>query len=217
MKKLGKIFLILNISFLNLAVFYLIFLVFSIGRKENKDLISPPVSSRFNLEDINLSCQEPCKDYIEEEIKQLLATTESKLTYQPTNTPEPTSTKTQKKASYFPIPGSGSTVSTDWTSVPGTDFYLSKTDFPNLVGVFLEVNMRLLNGNGEAYVRLFDKTHGIAVVGSELKTSNQSSTFVSGGPLQLWDGFNNYAIQIKSLTADTAIFESGRLKIITEE
>lgn len=118
--------------------------------------------------------------------------------------------------SYVPVPGSGETESTDWTDLVGTDFYLSKDDYPGLVSVYFEANMRLENGNGEAFVRLYDTTNSRGVDGSELSTQSQSSVFVSNGPISVWSGNNQYRIQAKSLTADTTHFESGRLKIITE-
>ncbi|MFC1600458.1 hypothetical protein ACFL25_00025 [Patescibacteria group bacterium] len=124
--------------------------------------------------------------------------------------------KKTRSVSYVPVPGSGETENTDWTDIVGTDFYLSTTDYPGLVSVYFEANMRLENGNGEAFVRLYDATNSRGVDGSELTTQSQSSVFVSNGPLSIWSGNNQYRIQAKSLTADTTYFESGRLKIISE-
>ncbi len=121
-----------------------------------------------------------------------------------------------KTTSYIPVPGSGSTLSNNWVDLEGTDFYLSTSDYPGLVGVYIEANIKLQNGNGEAYVRLYDVTNSRGVDNSTLSTTSGTSVFVSNGPISLWAGYNHYKVQAKSLTADTAHFESGRLKIITE-
>ena len=121
-----------------------------------------------------------------------------------------------KSTNYFPIPGSGNTSNTQWTDIVGTDFYMSTADYPGLVGVYFEANIKLLNGNGSAFVRLYDVTNSRGVDKSTLSTDSQTSVFVSDGPISLWSGYNQYRIQAKSLTADTTYFESGRLKIITE-
>jgi len=121
-----------------------------------------------------------------------------------------------KSTIYVPIPGSGIVLNTDWSDISGTDFYLSKSDFQGLSGVYFEANFRLQNGNGTASLRIYDKTHSIAPSGGELSVSSQTSTFVSSGPVYLWEGNNHYIVQAKSSTSDTTIFESGRLKITTE-
>lgn len=138
-------------------------------------------------------------------------------TAKPESIPPAATTKPKvQSTSYLPIPGSGNTLNNQWTDLEGTDFYLSTSDYPGLESVYFEANIKLQNGNGEAYVRIYDVTNLRGVDGSNLKTSSQTSVFVSNGPISLWSGYNHYKVQIKSLTADTAYFESGRIKIITE-
>jgi hypothetical protein len=76
--------------------------------------------------------------------------------------------------------------------------------------------MKLLNGNGLAYLRLFDITAGIEVWGSEISTNSQDFTSVSSGKMTVRNGTHLYRVQAKSLTADTTIFNSGRIKVILE-
>lgn len=118
--------------------------------------------------------------------------------------------------SYVPVPGSGSSVANDWADVTGTDFYFNTADFPGLVSVYFEANMALMNGNGTAFVRLFDVTHGIGVQGSDVQTSSQTNNLVTSGQVAFWSGKNLIRVQAKSLTADTAVYTSGRLRITTQ-
>ena len=167
----------------------------------------------------NLVCPSSCIDLIDE-VK--LDQKGEDIVASPTPTialtvPVSSSAKPKvKTTSYIPVPGSGSTLSNNWVDLEGTDFYLSTSDYPGLVGVYIEANIKLQNGNGEAYVRLYDVTNSRGVDNSTLLTTSLTSVFVSNGPISLWAGYNHYKIQAKSLTADTAHFESGRLKIITE-
>jgi hypothetical protein len=121
-----------------------------------------------------------------------------------------------RTVSYLPISTSGQTMNRDWTSLSGTDFYFDVNDYPGLVEIYFEANTHLFNGNGQAFVRLFDDTHGVGVQGSEISTTFQKDTAVVSGKLSFYQGKNLIKVQAKSLTADTAIFTSGRLKITTE-
>ena len=117
---------------------------------------------------------------------------------------------------YIPIPGTGSTLENVWTDLPGTEFYISTDDYSGLVGAYFEANMKLVNGNGAGYLRLFDVTAGIEVWGSEISTNSQSFTSVGSGKLTLRNGNHLYRVQAKSLTADTTVFNSGKVKVILE-
>lgn len=142
----------------------------------------------------------------------------------PVSVTTPTATPTIKKVvtkktrsiQYIPIPGSGSTLENKWVDLAGTEFYFSTGDYPNLTEAYFEANMRLVNGNGFAYLRLFDITAGIEVWGSEISTNSQNFTSVSSGKLTIRKGNHLYRVQAKSLTADTTVFNSGKIKIILE-
>ncbi|MBI5358837.1 hypothetical protein HZB69_04400 [Candidatus Amesbacteria bacterium] len=154
-------------------------------------------------------CGIECQKYIDSKLNIPTPTpsTITKTVYQQVSKPK------TKSIVYVPITGSGNTTNNDWTSVSGTDFYLDKADYKGLQEISFEGNLKLFNGNGIAYMRLFDVTHGIAVQGSDAQTSSQISTPVNSNAINLWSGKNLYRVQLKSLTADTAVFDGGKLKI----
>lgn len=123
--------------------------------------------------------------------------------------------KPTKRVTYVSIPASGSTLANVWTDLPGTEFYFDSADFPNLTEVNFEANIKLFNGNGLAFVRIYDIAHGIGVPGSEIQSNSQAGTAVVSGRITFWTGKNMFRVQAKSLTADTTIFNGGRLKITT--
>jgi len=142
-------------------------------------------------------------------------------TITPTLTPTPTSIPQKPRSkirnvSYLPISTSGSTMSNSWANLSGTDFYFDIADYPGLVEIYFETNIHLFNGNGIAFVRLYDVTHSVWVTGSESTTNQQKDTAIISSKVLFASGKNLIRVQAKSLTADTAIFTSGRLKIVTE-
>jgi len=197
--------LVVNLILLNVGLVFL---------WQNRHQSAPPTSD----ENKELSYQE-----LEAKLNQLENTlTQLQSLPAPTTTPNrtpesalPVPVKT-KTTTYMPIPGSGSILSYDWVNLSGTEFYFNPADFPGLVEVRFEANMRLFNGNGLAFLRLFDTTNGIEIWYSQIQTGNQDSTVVVSDPLPFRSGNNLIVVQAKSLTADTTVFNSGRLKIVTK-
>jgi len=160
------------------------------------------------------TCGQECKAYIDSkavvEKSTPGPTPVTKIVYQ---TAPKTKTRT---TSYVTIPGSGSTTETAWTNVAGSEFYFNPADYPGLVSVYFEANMKLFNGSGLAYAQLFDVTHGIGVQGSEVSTKSGVDIVIESGMVSFWQGRNLIRVQIKSQTAESAEFNSGRLRILTE-
>jgi hypothetical protein len=138
----------------------------------------------------------------------------------PTTTVKPTKTTTipqkTKTISYIPITGNGNTLENNWVNLFGTEFYFNPDDYFNIKEAYFEANMKLLNGNGKAFLRLFDTTAGIEVWGSDVQTNSQTYTTIVSGNLTFRSGNHLYRVQAKSLTADTTFFNSGRIKLILE-
>lgn len=158
-------------------------------------------------------CGVDCQKYID-----------SKLVVTPVPVPSPatkiiyqTAPKTKSRSTtYVTISGSGSTAARDWVNVAGSDFYFNPEDYPGLVSVYFEANMKLMTGSGRAYVRLYDSTHGIGVQGSGASTQAGTDTVAESGQVSFWVGKNLIRVQIKSLTTESAVYNSGRLRIMTE-
>jgi len=173
--------------------------------------VVPTVESTVQYID---QCGDECKKYIDSRTATVKPTPgptpETKIIYQ-------TVPKTKvKSTTYVTIAGSGSTTAKDWVNVAGSDFYFSPEDYPGLVSVYFEANMKLMTGSGRAYVRLFDVTHGIGVQGSEASTKSNTDTVVESGQVSFWQGKNLIRVQIKSLTTESAVYNSGRLRIVVE-
>lgn len=172
---------------------------------------------------INNECSPACNTIIDEKIKNIPTPIIPTVSTISANNLIPTtkiivrnSVQKTKSTQYIPIPGTGSTLENKWVDLSGTEFYISTDDYSGLIGAYFEANMKLINGNGAGYLRLFDVTAGVEVWGSEVSTNSQSFTSVGSGKLTLRNGNHLYRVQAKSLTADTTVFNSGKIKIITE-
>ncbi len=184
--------------------------VFS-SKSDNTAISSPESESQAPI--VRDVCGEECKAYIASEIEKITITPNL---VSPTISLKPTGAAKRKTVHYFPIPGNGPVTATNWTDLPATNFYLDTEEYAGYASSEMEVNLKLQNGNGKAFVRLYDATNNRAVDGSEVETGSQNSVVISSGNLSIWKGRNLYRLQARSLTSDTTILESARLKIITE-
>lgn len=158
-------------------------------------------------------CGDSCKKQIEEIVSNNKVETIKTVTV----TPVPAITsKSKSQTAYIPIAGPLSSTSKDWYDLSGTEFYLNfNTDYGKSAYANWDASLKIKDGNGTTYARLYDVTNKIAVNGSEVSVSNSGnlSQVISGG-LSFWAGNNLYRVQIKSLNGFEATFGSGRVKII---
>jgi len=182
--------------------------------KQSKESITTPLPS-VSPTTTSDSCGNICQQTIEEKISQAMATVSGKETIKETKAVEKTVKETsQAKVIYIPLGGSGSTASTSWADVGNAAVYFDLKDYPNFSEARFEGFIKVLNGNGKAFARLYDATHGIGVQGSDIEASGENFTLVSSDKLNFWQGKNLYRIQIKSLNGYDAYIDSGRIKII---
>lgn len=162
-------------------------------------------------------CGEDCQLQIDQKISESISTISGgtkEIVKTVTITPVPTKTKAQ--TAYIPIVGPITTTSSDWYDAPGTEFYLDyNTDYGKAAYADWQAFLKVANGNGTAYARLYDITNKIGVDGSEVSVTNKGDlTQVISGRLNFWSGNNQYRVQIKSLNKFEVTFGSGRVKII---
>ena len=129
--------------------------------------------------------------------------------------PQTNSSSLKGETTYIPLSGSFSTTSTDWYDLQGVEAYIDlEKEYGKGATVSWEGSLKVAHGNGQAFARLFDTTHGIAVSGSEISTTNNSDLkLVTSGNLNLWAGRNLYRVQIKSLNSFEVTYGGGKIKI----
>ena len=189
------------------------FFLYSLNQKI--DQITPlkeeSVEPQSSKEEADFECKEECKAEIERVVNSTIATISAtpKTTYQAPSVPSKTQTV------YIPLDGPVITTSTQWVDIPGVEVYIDLVnDYSAGAKVSWEASLQVKHGNGQAFARLQDVTHGITLLGSEISTTNNSTAqSTSSGNFSLWSGRNLYRLQLKSLNSFEVTFLSGRIKV----
>lgn len=218
MIKVLKILLVADLVAVNAAAGWLVYRGQSLPGKTQISADFPIVSDLSSAVQYVDRCGEECTAAIKAAVAaQFSGLPTAQMS--PTVTPKPTAkaaaAKTRKEE-MLTIPGAGSATANDWADLQGTEFYFDARDYPGLTEVYFEAKIRLVDGNGRAYVRLYDVTHGIAPVGGQNDTTSQTDVWTTSQKVYFWQGRNYIRVQAKTLTADTAVFSTGRLRIVTE-
>lgn len=159
--------------------------------------------------------EQACPSGCMQEIEKILATALATISAVPSSTPIiQKETPISKQTVHIPLGGPGSTTSTDWQDVKNAEVWIDlKNEYGEDAKVSWNAFLKLAHSNGTAYARLYDVTHSIAVLASEISTQNSDYTHVSSGNLNFWAGRNLYRVQLKSLTSYEVSFSSGSIKI----
>lgn len=189
------------------------FTQYQISQIQNKPVL-PTGSQPTSQPIVSDSCGSACREYINQAISQALSGSTPLPTTKPQATSQTISQPSQGlRITYIPLSG-GNTQSTDWVDLANSQFILNFGDYGSKAYATWDASLRVDNANGQAFARLFDVTHGIAVNGSEISITNTSqSTDVVSGQLSFWQGNNTYRVQIKSLNSFIVYMDSGRIKI----
>lgn len=122
-----------------------------------------------------------------------------------------TSGTTIKGAYYIYALGyGGSTNSTDWTEVSSLNIAFDPANYPGYKSLQLEAYMRVRDGNGKAFARLY--ASGTVATASEVTSTNYQDEWVSGGTFT-WNTQATFTLQIKTLNGYDTYLNTARLKI----
>lgn len=121
-----------------------------------------------------------------------------------------------KSTDVIPLDGTSTATSTDWVTLEGTAVYVDvENDYGKDAYITWSASLKVAHGNGQAFARLYDATHNIAVDGSELTTVNNADFQTKeSSALPLWRGNNLYKVQVKSLNSFEITYSSGKIKVV---
>lgn len=168
---------------------------------------------------VPVDCQADCLALVQQEVARAVATfsaqpnlIEKEKTSSGATVIFPTTSLPQ--ISYLPLGSGGTTTSQSWTEVAGTRFVFDLADYSTSVSVIWEVNLRAEHANSRCYARIWDVSNQRAVDFSEQTTDSISSVNLTSLPLSIWQGKNDYYLEVKSLNGIQCYLDSPRLKII---
>lgn len=125
-----------------------------------------------------------------------------------------TAATTKQAPVYIPLGSSDSSSTTDWTTVVTPQVEIDPADYPGYTKMYLEATVRVFQGNGSGYVRLFNNTDGLAILSSEISTTSGSYNTVVSGSFNLNSGKKQYRLQLKSLTGYEVSVQFARIKVV---
>ncbi len=157
-------------------------------------------------------CDRDCvSQIVDDKLSQLPSPTTIVVTTAPAKTTAPKATT--EKISFIPVAG-GTAAGTDWTSLSGTEFWLDASLYGDEVIATWEGNLRIQDGNGLGYARLYDATNHRAVDGSEVQVSGTQTISFYSGNLAIWRGQNQYRVEVRSSTGYPVTVSSARIKLV---
>lgn len=126
----------------------------------------------------------------------------------------PTSTPTVKRAPvYIPLGSGGTSAALDWTTIDTYQVILDPNDYPGYSSAQLELSLRVYQGNGKAFARLYNSDDGLAILLSEVASITGDYTWVVSSPFNFSSAKKSYKLQLKTLTGYEAGIQNARLKI----
>lgn len=114
---------------------------------------------------------------------------------------------------YIPLGWNASSGAFDWTSVSSQDITIDPADYPGYKNMQLEISLRVFQGNGKAYARLYNNDDNVALLTSEVSTTSQNYNWVISSGFTLSSGKKTYSLQLKSLTGYDAGVQSARIRV----
>lgn len=118
----------------------------------------------------------------------------------------------EPKLETIAFPGAHGTNETTWWDVPNMEVAVNGASYPNHTA-YWEALVKIQDGGGRAYARIWDITAGIPVPGSEINTSSKIPVRVSSGSISFWPAHRTYKVQIKSQLGAEAAVEDAKIKI----
>lgn len=122
-------------------------------------------------------------------------------------------TTTQRSPVYIPLGTDGSSISTDWTTVDTLQADIDPAEYSGYKSMQLELNLRVNQGNGKAFARLYNKAKGTAILSSEVSTTSPTYVYITSPTFTLPSGKENYRLQLKSLTGYSVDAQNIRIKV----
>lgn len=187
------LFLVVNVLLLDL-------MVFSQNRKP-----SPSAVSTQRIEPLN--CPAACESVINQRLSERTQTTTEA---QPAAAGGPLRTA---REFYVPL-GSGKTKNDEYEALPGAEASIDTRQYPIMRKVVFETYLRLPQGVGRMFVKLYNATDNLEMWGSEVDTEATTSTRKEV-TITLSPGSKLYRVMAKSTIRSDAYLDNARIKIVT--
>jgi hypothetical protein len=108
--------------------------------------------------------------------------------------------------------GTGSTVSREWTTIPGASLTLKQSQYPGLKRIRFEASLAIVGG--EAQARLVETKTGAVFDTTTVIHNTNVSTWQYSSILSLASLDHEFAVQLRSTSGELARLEAARLTLM---
>ncbi|KKR80209.1 MAG: hypothetical protein UU73_C0005G0035 [Candidatus Daviesbacteria bacterium GW2011_GWA1_41_61] len=165
-----------------------------------------PTPSKIDSQDLSLKT-------LQTQVRSLERTV-ADLQLQVNDLKEPKDTVSTTKAPlYIPLGTGGASSALDWTAVDALQITLDPADYPGYKSMQLEVSLRVFQGNGKAYARIYNSDDKLALLPSEVSVTTESYSWVNSQGFILTSGKKIYKLQLKTNTGYEAGIQNARIKV----
>lgn len=221
---LTAIFVLFLILILNLAI--LDFKVMTLPNQGSPAPTEIPLNlpSSAPIASVSSKCSSECQSYIDlklislkAELLKTLSNSNSPIIIPPQLQPSPVSVASSSapapKEIYIYFGANGSSQATSWADVPSSQIKFDTSNYPGAKAFYYDVNIQSDAPDRTAYSRIFDSTHGVGVVNSDVNYTGLASTIKESSALSLSSGALTLNIQVHSLNGNFAIVNNPRIRI----
>lgn len=120
---------------------------------------------------------------------------------------------TQAPVYIYALGTGGSVTSQDWQEVSTLSITIDPASYPGYKNMSLEALIRVKDGNGTAYARLYSSSDGQSIGESQVQTSSYLDTWVASSQTFKVSSKKAYTFQLKSLTGYDAYISNARVKV----
>lgn len=114
----------------------------------------------------------------------------------------------------IPISATGSTNSSDWTVLPGSEITFNKASYAGAKKMYFQASLSSDASDRTVYARLYDATHEIGIQGSDISAKSSTLLFVQSGNINPFSGDLSLKVQIKSLNGNLVTITNPRIRVV---
>jgi cytoskeletal protein RodZ len=215
----GIAFTILLIAFLAIALLIAIGFLIQVNFFSNPKPKDAPQSQPQEVpatSSATTSCDQGCQDLIDGKLAKLKQELEAEIKQSKSTTTTPgvsSQTTSTPSESYIYFGVNGSTQSTGWSDLPGSDVKFNSTNYPGAKSFYFQASLQSDAPDRTTYARIYDLTHSTGVSGSDISFTGLTATFVQSSALNLSNGDLQLRVQIHGVINNATIY-NPRIKIV---
>ncbi len=183
----------------------------------------PSISPGASVGPLPSGCGKDCQAYIDlrldtvkkDLLKQLSASAlPSSTAVVGTPIPQASAAVSAPKEYYISLGGGASTTSTAFVDIQGSDFKFDPGNYPGARAFYFQAILVSDAPDKETFARLYDITHNVGIINSDIKYKGLSPSLTESGALNFFAGVLTLRVQVHGLDINSASVLNPRIKVV---